>query len=59
MMEKKINKSVPLSLVKTWITLARSDETDQIVKSRALSMLTEKIGSPQEVAAYMSKHGIK
>lgn len=53
-----IYKEVPLALVKTWIGLVTSKETDQEVKTRALSMLREKVGSPNEIAMYMKKHNI-
>ena len=54
-----MKKDVPVALVKTWIFLARSDETDQEVKNRALSMLIEAFGTNEKIAIYMKKNNIK
>ena len=53
-----MNKEVPLSLVKTWVALARSDNTEYRVKKRVLLMLREKIGKPEQIACYMKKNNI-
>jgi len=58
-MEEVIDKEVPLALVKTWVTLARNKDADQDVVIRALSMLREKIGTPDQISAYMKKHNIR
>ena len=50
---------LPVALVKTWISLARNKEADQEVKTRALSMLREKVGTPKQILLYMKKHNIK
>lgn len=57
-MEEVIYKEVPVLLVKTWIGLIKSKEVDLKVKERALSMLHEKIGTPEQVVLYMKKHKI-
>lgn len=49
---------VPVQLVKTWITLARQNEADEVVRHRALLMLRDKIGTPEQISAYMKKHKI-
>ncbi len=49
---------VPVQLVKTWIILARQNDVDKVVKYRALSMLRDKIGTPEQISAYMKKHNI-
>ncbi len=48
----------PVVLVKTWLSLAWSNE-DQDIKERALKMLEEKVGDHKAIAAYMEKHGIR
>ena len=52
-----MNKKVPVVLVKTWINLARGNDTE--AKLRALSMLREKVGTPEQISAFMKYHNIK
>lgn len=47
----------PVVLVKTWLSLARSNE-DQEIKEHALKMLEEKVGDHKAIAVFMEKHGI-
>ncbi len=54
-----IKMEVPVALVRTWINLVRNSETDQEVKTRVLSMLKEKVGTPDQISSYMKKHNIK
>lgn len=56
---KIMNKEVPVALVKTWIALARSNEADQEVKNHAVSMLKNSLGSNENIALYMKRHGLK
>ena len=52
-----MNKEVPLVLVQTWITLARQSN-DTEAQKRAIQMLKEKIGTTEQIIAYMRKHNI-
>jgi len=58
-MEQLLNKEIPKVLVQTWVSLARSSEASDEVKIRALSMLKQALGSPENIASYMKKHNIK
>lgn len=54
-----MSKEAPIILVKTWLTLARSRDIDPEIKTHALNMLRESIGSPEEIMIYMKKHNLK
>ncbi len=58
-MEEVLNREVPTVLVETWISLARNEETTDEVRTKALSMLTNSLGSVEDIAAYMKRHNIK
>ncbi|MGK2231306.1 MAG: hypothetical protein ACI92O_000464 [Colwellia sp.] len=51
-------KELPIALVNTWIELARNKSSDLTVKNRALYMLREAIGRPEDIKNFMLKHGI-
>lgn len=53
------DKEPPKILVETWISLARNSEQDKEITARALKMLREKIGTPEDILRYMKKHNIK
>lgn len=53
------NTPPPKALVDTWLSLIRSDKSDQQVKMRAMEMLRNCIGSPQEIEAYLKQHHIR
>ena len=57
-MKDEIDKEVPIYLVQTWIGLIRNSEIDEVVKKRALFMLSEKIGTPEQVLMFMNKNNI-
>ena len=59
MAEAVLEKEVPKVLVQTWISLARNADCSNEVRNRALSMLKDALGSPENIAAYMKKHSIK
>lgn len=54
-----MSKELPVVLVRTWIELAKSNDTDREVKNHALSMLLKAFGSHENIATYMKKHNIK
>lgn len=58
-MEGKLNKEIPKVLVETWIYLARNDECDKEVRTKALQNLISSIGSVEKVTDYMKRHKIK
>lgn len=59
MNKKQQSNEPPVALVKTWLHLARNSESGAEVQLRALSMLKTAIGKPEDVEAYMYKHGLK
>jgi len=58
-MEEVLNREVPKVLVETWISLARNKESTDEVRTKVLSMLTNSLGSVEEIAIYMKQHNIK
>ena len=58
-MEAVLNREVPKVLVETWISLARNKESTDEVRTKVLSMLTNSLGSVEEIAIYMKRHNIK
>jgi len=58
-MEDLKDVTVPKLLIETWISLVRNNETSQEVRTRALTMLREKVGTPDQISDYMKKHDIK
>lgn len=53
-----MSKEPPVVLVKTWISLLRSNE-DKLVKDRAKEMLLDAFGDMANVAEYCVRHDIK
>ncbi|MBU2983896.1 hypothetical protein [Saccharophagus degradans] len=51
-------KEPPLVLVKTWVSLVRSAE-DEEVKSRACQMLIDAFGDMKAAADYCVRHNIQ
>lgn len=51
-------KELPVVLVKTWIELARNNNGNAKVQTRALSMLRKKVGSPEKIKYFMQNNNI-
>jgi hypothetical protein len=54
-----MKNEIPPVLIATWIHLIRSEDIDQKVKDRALSMLKKTLGSNEKIALYMKKNNLK
>jgi hypothetical protein len=56
-MKRDVTKAPPVALVKTWIDLAMSSESDD-VKKRASRMLVQAFGDMETVIAFAKEHGL-